>query len=218
MESWFQRFVLTTAITFAMVTGTSSVHAAEDGHTILDDVISPDIQRRKISEDKIDSEIVEVGIYAGVLSIENFGSNDVFGASLALHFTEDLFMEAKVATSQLQETSYEQLSGDIILLTEEERDFSYYNLSMGYNLFPGELYFGKRAFYSNFYLIAGAGTSDFAGNEYFTFNYGAGFRLFASDWIALRVDFQNHVMTHDIFVYEKKIQNLEAIVGLTLFL
>lgn len=218
MESRIQRFVLGFALAGAIATSASTLHAAENEPTILDDVVSPDIERREIREDKIDPENIEVGIYAGVIGIEDFGSNDVFGARVALHITEDIFAEINVGSSTLQKTSYELLSGDISLLSEEERDYTYYSLSLGYNLFPAQMYLGKLAFNSNFYLFGGAGNTDFAGSEYLTVHFGAGFRFFATDAIALRVDFRNHVITHEIFAFEKEVQNLEAIVGLTLFL
>lgn len=217
MESRFQRFVLACVTATLMATNASALHAEEE-RTILDDVISPDIERRDIDEDKIDSEILEIGIYGGVLSFEDFGSNDVYGARIALHITEDVFIESNIGFSTLQKTSYETLSGDIILLTDEERELTYYNLSLGVNLFPGEVYLGKWAFNSNLYLIGGAGNTNFASNEYFTYQFGAGFRLYATDWLALNMDFRNHVLTHEIFGEEKEIQNLEATIGLTLFL
>ncbi|MDH3620528.1 MAG: outer membrane beta-barrel domain-containing protein, partial [Gammaproteobacteria bacterium] len=38
-------------------------------------VIDPQVERREIKEPKIDREDFEVGAYAGIMSIEDFGSN-----------------------------------------------------------------------------------------------------------------------------------------------
>jgi len=188
-----------------------------EGETVLDGVISPDIVRRKIDEDKIDTENFELGFYAGVLSVEDFGTNNLYGMRLAYHITEDWFFESVIGLSQLGETSYEQLSGGSDLLTRDQRDLTYYNLSMGFNLLPGEVFLGKWAFNTSYYFIAGAGNTIFADNEYFTYNFGAGFRFYTTDWVAVRIDFRNHLFTHNLFGEDKSIQNLEGQLGLSLF-
>lgn len=216
MESWSQRIVLGLLLAcFAC-----SAYAAEDeddSARVLKDIISPDIERRRIEEDKIDQEFIEVGFYAGVISVEDFGSNDVLGARLAMHVMEFVFIEANAGASELNETSYETLSGETRLLSDEERKLNYYNLSIGLNVLPGEVYIGPWAFHNHFYLVGGAGNTLFADNEYFTYHFGGGFRLYATDWVALRMDVRNHIMAHDLFGEEKQIQNLETHLGLTLF-
>lgn len=217
MESWLKRLVLACLL----ASGAPWALAADDDghdHSVLDDVISPDIERRKIDDKKIDSENIEIGFFAGVLSVEDFGSNDVFGARGAFHVSEDIFVEANIGLSTLQKTSYEILSGDVILLTDEQRELIYYNVNVGWNLMPGEIYIGKWAFHSNLYVIGGAGNTNFADNEYLTYLFGGGVRLFMTDWLSFHMDFRNHVMEHSIFGDEKKIQNLESHIGFTLFL
>lgn len=212
MESRLQRFVLA----IVLATSATALQAAGDGRQVLDDVISPDIERRNIDEGKIDSENIEVGFFAGVLSFEDFGSNDVYGARLAFAVTEDFFIETSVGFSTLQETSWEQL-GRIPELTEDERELMYYNASIGWNVFPGETYIGKFAFHSNVYLLAGAGNTRFGSDEFFTYHFGGGFRLFLTDWMAFHMDARNHLLTHSKLGYEKDIQNLETTTGLTIF-
>lgn len=224
MESRFKRLVLTCLLAASALLATlaTSVGAATDGdpqhRDVLDDVISPDLERRRISDEKIDTENLEIGFFAGVLSVEDFGSNDVYGVRLALYVTEDVFLESTLGLATLQKTSYELLSGDTQLLSEDDRELVYFSENVGINLFPGEVYLGRRAFNSNFYVIGGAGNTHFAGNEYFTLLFGGGFRLFASDWLSLHVGFRNHLMEHSIFGETKKIQNLESHIGLSLFL
>lgn len=210
MESRFQRFVLAVLL----AANASSLHAAPERNTVLDDVINPDIERRKIDEDKIDSENIEVGFFAGVLSFEDFGSNDVYGARLAFAVTEDFFIESSIGFSTLQESTWERLGRAPSL---DDRELMYYNASIGWNLFPGETYIGSYAFHSNVYLVAGAGNTEFADDEFFTYHFGGGFRFFTTDWMAFHMDVRNHLMTHAKLGYEKDIQNLEATMGLTVF-
>ena len=212
MESWIQRAVLIMCLVLC-----SATSLAQQDRTVLDDVISPDLERRQIDEDKLDSENIEVGFYAGVISVEDFGSNDLYGARLGLAITEDFFIEANLATATLGTTSFEDLSGGVRLLSDDEREMIYYNLGLGINLFPGEIYLGRWAFNNNLYIIGGAGNTEFADTEYFTYYFGAGWRLFLTDWLTLRTDFRNHVMEHELFGEPKKIQNIEGHMGLTLF-
>lgn len=184
----------------------------------LGQIITPDIERRTIKEDMLDSENFELGIFGGLLNIEDFGSNAVTGVTLAYHVTEDFFMEAAYGQSRTEKTSYELLSGGVELLTDEQRDLRYYNLSIGYNLFPGQIFIhDKWAFNTRIYLIAGAGNTEFADKEYFTYNLGAGLRLYATDWIAFDLSMRNHAFTHELFGESKSINNLEARMGLSLF-
>ena len=183
----------------------------------MDDVVDPGLERRRIREDKIDAENFEVGVFAGVMNIEDFGSNNVFGGRLAYHINEDFFVEALYGQTKASETSYETLSGATELLTEDQRELTYYNASIGYNVLPGEVFLGKSAYNTNFYLVAGVGNTMFADDEYFTYNFGGGFRFFATDWLALRVDFRNHIFSHSLLGEEKAIQNLETHLGATIY-
>ncbi len=214
MESRFQRLVLTLGLALTC----SSLFAADAGQEadILDDIVSPDLERRVIQEAKIDAETLELGFYAGVMAFEDFGTNDVFGARAALHISEDVFFEFNIGASTLDESSIEHLGGTR-LLTETERDLVYYNLVLGFNLLPGEIHLSRWSFHSNLYLLAGAGNTLFADNEHLTYLFGGGFRMAATDWLSLRLEVRNHVLTHAIFGEDKQIQNMEAQLGLTLF-
>ena len=218
MESWIQRIFLSVMLTCSPLTAYTQEEndAPEEEKTILDAVIEPDLARRTIKEDKIDTENFEVGLYAGVMSVEDFGSNNVFGVRLAYHISEDWFIESVYGTTNTSESSAESLFA--INLVGDDRTLSYYNMSIGVNLFPGEVFLGhKYAFNSNLYLIAGAGNTSFAEDEFFTYNFGGGLRLFITDWAAFRLDFRNHIFTHNILGEDKTIQNLETHLGLSLF-
>jgi outer membrane beta-barrel protein len=181
-------------------------------------VIKPELERRTITEADIDSEDFEVGPFVGVMSIEDFGSNVVYGARADYHITEDFFAEAALGTTRAGKTSYETLSGGAQVLTSAQRDLTYYNLSLGYNILPGESFFGStHAFNSALYLIAGVGNTEFADDSHFTVNVGAGYRFLVNDWIALHLDFKDHLFQSDLLGTDKTTHNLEATTGLTLF-
>ncbi|MBY6191070.1 outer membrane beta-barrel domain-containing protein [Microbulbifer agarilyticus] len=185
----------------------------------IDDIISPDLERREIREAKIDSEDFEFTVYlGGILSVEDFGTNRMIGGSLAYHINEDFFMEAAYGQATLGESSYERLSGSAPLLTDDERDLSMYNLSLAWNFLPGEIFIlDKFALNSNLYLIGGAGNTNFAGEEHFTYNVGAGVRMLAQDWLALRLDVRDHIFEHEIFGEPLTTNNLSAQLGVSIY-
>ncbi|MCF6217922.1 MAG: outer membrane beta-barrel domain-containing protein [Gammaproteobacteria bacterium] len=176
------------------------------------------IERRDISEALIDSENFEVTASAGIISIEDFGSNMVTVARLAYHISEDFFAEAAYGISEAGYTSAELLYGDVKILSDDERSYRYYNVSLGYNLLPGEAFISQgRTYNTAFYVIGGAGLTEFAGDEVFTLNYGVGYRLLVNDWLALRVDGRDHVYSSELFGEKKNVHNLEMLFSLSLF-
>ena len=105
-----------------------------------------------------------------------------------------------------------------ILMDDDERTFTYYNLNVGYNILPGEGFIGEgRAYNTNMYLIAGLGSTRFAGDDRFTVNFGAGFRFLLTDSMALHVDFRDHLFDIDLLGEEKTVHNLEGHIGVTVF-
>ena len=172
-------------------------------------VIEPAVERRQIQTPKIDTENVELGAYFGVLSIEGFGSQPVYGVSGAYHLTEDFFALGEVGRSKAESSP---------LLADPERRFTYYNLALGYNFLPGEVFLGRgRAMTSALYLTMGVGNTDFAGDDHVTVNLGAGYRVLPADWLAIHLGLKSHLFNSDLLGTDKLTSNLEGSVGLTVF-
>lgn len=192
--------------------------AAQPKDLELEPLVVREPERREVKVDEIDSENFEIGAYGGILDIQDFGSNAVYGVRAAYHVTEDFFVEGLYGRSELGETSFEKLSGNVELLTDDDRQFSYYNLSVGYNILPGEAFVGRKyAFRGGLYLIAGAGSSDFAGDQRFTVSGGFGYRMAATDWLSLRIDVRDYVFESDLLGSNETLHNLEFTGGLTVF-
>jgi outer membrane beta-barrel protein len=181
-------------------------------------VVDPEVERRKIKVPKIHSSNVELGLHYGALSIEDFGTNPSYGANIAYHITEDFFFDADVGRSTAGRTSFETLGGNVQLLTQKERRFTYYDLSLGYNFLPGEAFLGRgRAMTSAFYLLGGIGATDFAGDTKFTVNFGGGYRVLPSDWLAVHITVQDRIFQTSLLGVTKLTNNIEARIGTTVF-
>jgi outer membrane beta-barrel protein len=218
MESRFLVLFLTLAIGVISQTGCGRNRVIDETAADQPPVIEPEIDRRTIERANIDTEDFEVGIFMGQMSIEDFGVDNVFGATLAYHITEGFFVELGVGQTEAGLTSFERLSGAAQLLTDDQREYTYYDLSLGYNIFPGESFVGKgRAMNTALYLIGGVGSTTFAGDDRFTVNIGLGFRIMPLDWLAIHADVKDHLFDLDLLGEEKTTHNLSAHLGLTFF-
>jgi len=181
-------------------------------------VVEPEVTRREIKVPKIRSSNVELGLFYGELSIEDFGAHPVSGITVAYHITEDFFFQAEAGRAKAGRTSFEVLNGGVQLLTDSERQFTYYDLSLGYNFLPGEAFLGRGvAMTSAFYLLGGFGGTDFAGDTKFTVNFGAGYRIVPIDWMAVHITVQDRVFQTSLLGATKLTNNLEGRLGVTVF-
>ena len=63
-------------------------------------IIEPQVNRRVVKTPKIKAKDYELGGYFGALSIQDFGTNPVYGARAAYHVSEDIFVEGYFARSK----------------------------------------------------------------------------------------------------------------------
>ncbi len=233
MESRLQHIFLTriaamsrqiaTAATLCSLTLSATLWAptaqsAEAEELELEPLIVREDERREVEIDELDTEDFEIGVFGGIMQVEDFGSDTATGIRIAYHVTEDFFVEGQYGMTTMGQTSFELLSGGAPLLTDEERDMTYYNVSIGWNIFPGEAFVGGRwAFKGGLYVIAGAGSTEFGGDDLFTINAGVGYRFIATDWMALHVDVRDHYFESDLLGTMEGKHNIEFSGGLTFF-
>jgi outer membrane beta-barrel protein len=185
-------------------------------------VIVPQVDRRDIKVPHIRSNDIEFGVFAGTYNAENFGSSTVRGLRVGYHVTEDVFFESAYGQTKISDEAFRQILPSGIFPQPKEK-LTYYNISVGYNLFPGEVFFGRNtAMVSSVYLIAGIGSTRFINSQlvderHQTVNAGIGMRVLMADWAALQVDLRDHVFANDILGVRKTTQNFELSGGLTFF-
>jgi len=182
----------------------------------LEPLVVREPDRRQVDVDKLDSENWEFGAYGGLMNVDNFGTEPVYGVRAAYHISESYFVEGQYGITELGDTSYERLSGGTPLFID--RDMTYYNVSLGWNIFPGESFVGGRwAFKGGLYVIGGVGSTDFADDQRFTWNAGMGYRLILKDWLAVHVNVRDHVFKSDLLGSDETYHNIEFTGALTLF-
>jgi len=181
-------------------------------------IVEPQVTRRVVKTPKIKAKDFEVGAYFGAISIQDFGTNPLYGVRAAYHVSEDIFLEAYAARSKAGTTSLEDVFPDITVVSNSGRYFTYYDLDVGYNVLPGEIFFGRgRAFNSALYVTVGMGDVKFADKDQFALNFGVGERLLITDWMAIHLDVRDHIFETDLTGRTKNVDNIEATLGLTFF-
>ncbi len=182
-----------------------------------DQVVIPQVDRRDIEKPKFPSNDFEIGLFTGTFATQNFGSSWVYGARIGYHITEDFFVQGAYGQTKVSDELFRQILPGGILVAGTEK-LSYYNMSIGYNLFPGEIFVGgSRARPSQFYIVAGVGSTKFADQRKPTFNAGFGYRVYLADWVALQLDLRDHIFSLDLLGKRESTQNVELTGGLTFY-
>jgi len=206
------------ALSLAFLAALTALPArAADERPANEQVIEPQVDRREVKLPKFPSNDFEFGLFVGTYAAQNFGSSFLYGARLGYHITEDIFVEAVYGRTKVSDENYRQiLPGGIF--PQPEETLSYYNLSAGYNVLPGEVFFGKNiAKASGLYLIGGVGSTHFLEQRRMTMNFGLGLRVFFKDWVAVQVDMRDHIYSLDLLGKRQNTQNLEFSAGMTFF-
>jgi outer membrane beta-barrel protein len=180
-------------------------------------VIVPQVDRRELRLPRFPSKDFEIGLFAGTYATQNFGSSLVGGLRAGYHVTEDIFVEAVYAKTEVTDEMFRQiLPGGIF--AQETQPLTYYNISAGYNVLPGEVFIGRNiAKASALYIIGGIGTTKIAQQSRQTVNFGLGTRVLFWERVALQVDMREHIFSLDLLGKRQDTKNLELTAGFTVF-
>lgn len=180
-------------------------------------VVVPQIDRREVRRPKFPSKDFEIGLFAGTYATQNFGASGVAGVRLGYHITEDVFVEGAYGQSKVSDEAFRQVLPGGVFVNQTEK-LTYYNVSFGYNVMPGEVFFGRNiAKASAFYVIGGVGSTKFVDQKKQTINVGFGTRLIFTDWFAAQVDVRDHMFSLDLLGKKQNTQNLEVTLGATFY-
>lgn len=180
-------------------------------------VIVPQVDRRPVKRPSYPSRDISVGLYGGLYATQNFGAAGVGGLRLAYHITEDVFVDATLGQSKVSDEAFRRVLPGGVFVNKNEK-LSYYNVSAGYNLLPGEVFFGQTtARPMQGYILAGVGSTKFAGQRRQTVHAGFGLRLVLMDGFGLQADVRDHVFAVDLLGKRQTTQNLEVTTGLSVY-
>ncbi len=190
---------------------------ATDTASPAEQVIVPQVTRRDIWVPKYPSNDFAFSLLAGTYATQNFGSSAVAGVRLGYHVTEDVFFEGSYGQTKVSDEAFRQiLPGGIF--PQPKQTLSYYDVVAGYNLLPGEVFFGRGvARATQGYLVAGVGSTRFAGDARQTMVVGFGLRLILADHFAVQADVRDHLFSLDLLGRRQSTQNPEVVLGLTAY-
>jgi outer membrane beta-barrel protein len=215
VEIRFRSVLLVALLGMLVLSSELAAQSEEDESTGL---IEPQIERVDFDEAMIDANDFEIAIYTGFLAVENFDTNPVYGFRLGYHVSEDFFVQGSYGTSEVGETSFETLSGGAPLLSNDERKLEYYLISLGFNLFPGEVFLtDSTTFNSVLYVSGGLGNTDFAGDDRYTIALAVGYRTLFTDIFSIDLEMRDLIFDLDTFGQDETTNNLELTIGLNLF-
>lgn len=192
---------------------------ADKAEAELKPVIQPEVARQEFDEARIDTQDFEVGVFLGIYSTEDFGTNPVYGARLIYHISERLFVEGALAQTTTERTSWENLlnPGGAGILSDDGRTLTYYTANIGFNLLPGEAFMTQNVTYNTaFYIVAGVGSTNFDDSDRFTLNFGLGYSLLLTDYLSVHIDFRDYIFNMEL-PEDKTTQNLELSASLNYF-
>src|SRR5882672_6119249 len=189
---------------------------AQSAESVPEPVIPAQVDRRDVHIPKISANDVEIGAFVGILSVQDFGAKPSAGLRLGYHVTEDFFLEGTYGRSTVSDQSYRRLG--IAIFKSEEIPLTYYYLSVGVNLFPGEVFLGKdRAMTSAVYLVGGVGNVNFASENHTAYNFGIGIRVLPVDWFSMRFEMRDQMFTSDLLGKNELKHNFEMTLGLAAY-
>lgn len=220
METRFQRIFLMPMMTAGLcaVATLAIPQIAQAAEPEATGTVKADVDRRTVLDDVLDTENFEAGLHGGIISIEDFESSGWVNAHVGYHINEYFYVKARYGQAKAGTTSFEKLANAAPLLTDDERDLTYYGLNIGYNLLPGEIFFSKdTVFNSMFSIELGGGNTEFAGDEQFTVNVTANYRVFLNDWVAWDISMSDYIFDTQVTGESKTTHNLNFTTGIAVY-
>jgi outer membrane beta-barrel protein len=198
------------------------VSAQSDSSSVK--IIEPKKDVVKAKSAAIDDERFELGIFTGLIAVEEFSESSILGASFSYHLTPKVLLQLNHATADVGRATFEDNTGGSGFLTDSEREFTYTNLLAGYRVLRGRSFWGKNSKYnSDIYLMAGLGSVDFAqGSSNTSFVIGSSYRVVLTDALTMNFDIRGHSVEREFNILDgeegnkERTFNTEFVIGLNL--
>lgn len=179
-------------------------------------IIKPQKEQKEVKSSKIDTEKFELGVYTGILSLEDFDAVSVTGISAGYHINPKWMASVSVAKSAAPKASFEQTVGGNFI-KDRDSGFQYMAIMASYELAEGRSFRGKMTkLSSHIYLDVGLENVSFLGEDNIGAVLGLNYKLVATDWLTGNLTFRNHIVERTFLDENKTTQNVEAAFGLNI--
>lgn len=199
MENWVQHIllVLRTAILLSFVAGSAMAAEGEN----------------KATASAIDSEFFDVGFTAGVVNIEDFGSEFIAGINATFNASEKYFLQFNWMQADVSDSAYEESQGSFY--SGDDRTFTHYDVLLGYNVLQGEIFTSEaHANLSSVYLVGGVGETEFGGENRFTYVFGVGYQMALARRFIMRFDNRYYIYDSVTIEEDEKVYNNQLSAGI----
>ncbi len=162
----------------------------------------------------------ELSVLGGAYAADLMSSSYAVGGAYTFHFSEDLGLEAFVgytrSKSEVVSIIEEHLATDLV---RERVPVWLYQGHLLWTLAYGKMrWFGSRISRFDFGLALGGGVTDNQSARSLTFSGGLGFKFYPNEWLAVRVDLRDQVLTQELLGDARIVNNLMATLGLSMFI
>ena len=199
----------------------SKTVAAGPGPTSATDtapIVEPEVVRQQVKVPKIRKSNFEITAAGGLLNVEQFGTYPTLNLRGTYHIKENFFAEASVGVSKLRSTSFVDANGATQPFTSAQRRVYDYSLDLGYDVLPGEAFFGrKKSFSTAVYVVAGAGSLHYGGESFLGANAGVGYRVLLSDRMVAHLDVRDFITQRSLTGTKHLTNNVESTLGFSVF-
>jgi len=177
-------------------------------------IILPEIKRDAGMAPILDTEKIETTSYIGAYKMDGFRAEPVVGIRIAYHLSPLLFMEGSFAKIRAKDISLENMGRASVF---EDEAMHYLNLSLGFNLLPGQMYVGKnRSINTDFYVKAGFGQLSVDDDNLSSLHIGAGLRAIPTDWLSIHMDMRSYFLNKSFLDPDDYSHNIEYTFGVGL--
>jgi outer membrane beta-barrel protein len=161
----------------------------------------------------------ELSVLGGAYAADLTSSSYLVGGAYTFHFSEDLALEAMFghtrSRSEVIDIIEERQGTDLV---RDDVPVWLYQGHLLWTLAYGKLrWFGSRISRFDFNLALGGGITDNRSAQSLTFSGGLGFKFFPNEWLAVRVDLRDQVLTQELLGESRIVNNLMASLGLSVF-
>ena len=170
--------------------------------------------QREVNASDLNTEYFDVGLVAGIVNLQDFPSEVVYGLSATFRSSEDFFLQFNYAQANVSLSSYEKNQGR--LFSGDDRIYQHYDFLVGYNIFQGEFFTsGTNANLSALYAVAGIGDTDFGGEASFTYTLGVGYQVAFKRLVIFRLDYRNFFYSSNLLLESETTQNSQLTLGVS---